>query len=146
MPLAGALSLVVLACWGCVLVTRGRVRRVVAVLGCSAPLGVLVAVVVGWSAAARPLRGRGRDVGGDVGGRGSTGWYWAAAIAAVALASLATALAVRWCGSWPEMGSRYDAPGAAADDADPPTGGPLEPRSVEGHGRGSRPHRRELAE
>ena len=33
MPLAAALGLVVLACWGVVLVTRGRVRRAVAVLG-----------------------------------------------------------------------------------------------------------------
>ena len=28
-PLAGALALVVLACWGVVLVTRGRFRRIV---------------------------------------------------------------------------------------------------------------------
>ncbi len=32
----------------------------------------------------------------------------------------ATALAVRWVRHWPEMGSRYDAPGAAAETAEPP--------------------------
>ena len=40
MPLAGALGLVVLACWGVVLVSRGLPRRVVAWLGLVAALGL----------------------------------------------------------------------------------------------------------
>ena len=40
------------------------------------------------------------------------GLVWAAAARCVASVA-ATALAVAWCPAWPEMGSRYDAPGAA---------------------------------
>ena len=52
-----------------------------------------------------------------------TGWFWLAAVAAlVVLAS--TVLALRLVRTWPEMGSRYDAPtGArAGSDADAPAG------------------------
>ncbi|UUZ58825.1 Trp biosynthesis-associated membrane protein [Nocardioides sp. B-3] len=49
-PLAAALALVVLACWGVVLVTRGRVRRTVAALGAVAAIGALVTTVLAfWS-------------------------------------------------------------------------------------------------
>src|SRR6478735_3753007 len=47
LPLVTALALVVLACWGVVLVTRGRVRRAVAALGAVAAVGVVVAAAVG---------------------------------------------------------------------------------------------------
>ena len=50
-PAADALALVVLACWGVLLVTRGRVRRVVAVLGVLAALALVVTVVVGFGSA-----------------------------------------------------------------------------------------------
>ena len=46
-PLALALGLVVLACWGVVLVTRRTARRAVAGLGLVASLSALVTVVVG---------------------------------------------------------------------------------------------------
>ncbi|MBB6626310.1 Trp biosynthesis-associated membrane protein [Nocardioides sp. KIGAM211] len=111
MPAAGALALVVLATWGVVLVSRGLVRRLVAGLGLLAALGVLATVVVGWSSVGDTLR---RDLGG-VGitdaSTTHTGWFWAAAVGSV-LAVVAGALAVRLAPQWPEMGSRYDAPGA----------------------------------
>ena len=39
-----------------------------------------------------------------------------AAVTSVVLV-VAGALAVAWCPAWPEMGSRYDAPGAAGEAA-----------------------------
>jgi hypothetical protein len=113
MPLAAALGLVVLACWGVILVTRGRVRRTVAVLGLLASLGVVATLVTGrivlpdnW---VNPMDLPGHG-GGDL---GWTGWFWAAVVAGV-LSVVATAAAIRLAPAWPEMGGRYDAPGAAA--------------------------------
>ncbi len=113
MPLAAALSLVVLACWGVLLVTRRTVRRVVAVLGLLAAAGLVATVVVGWTTlpdavtdAIAEQRGSGDAVATD-----TTAWFWAAAVGAL-VSLVATALAARWVPHWPEMGSRYDAPGA----------------------------------
>ena len=47
---------------------------------------------------------------------GFTGWFWTAAVASV-VAVVPAALAVRLVPTWPEMGSRYDAPAAAASAA-----------------------------
>ena len=117
-PASAALSLVVLACWGVLLVTRGRVRRVIAVLALIAALGNAVAVVLGWSSAIESVRegflGLEDDPAVD-----RTGWYWAAALGAVG-AVVTTALAVRHAPRWPEMGRRYDAPAGAGPTA-PPT-------------------------
>ncbi len=44
---------------------------------------------------------------------GFTGWFWTAAVCSV-VALVPAGLAVRLAPTWPEMGSRYDAPGAAA--------------------------------
>ena len=135
MPLAAALSLVVLACWGVLLVTRGRVRRVVAVLGLLAALGLVVAVVVGLRHAcptrspdAARERGRRRDLG-DL---SWTAWFWAAAVAAVALGRgdgargpLGAGTGPRWAAATTPRrrgGARRDAP---PEDA-------VEPRPVEG--------------
>ncbi|MDT9594533.1 Trp biosynthesis-associated membrane protein [Nocardioides zeae] len=109
-PLAAALGLVVLACWGVVLVTRRWFRRVVAGLGAVASLGV-VAVAV---AAARTLPD---DVAAELARSGTPGveptltWWLAATGVAALVSALAFAAAVRLAPSWPEMGSRYDAPG-----------------------------------
>ncbi len=117
MPLAGALALVVLACWGVILVSRGRVRRAVAALGALASAGVLASVVVGWSSVPDSVRSSFADVGIveelDV---TRTGWFWAAAVAGLA-STAATLFALRWVPAWPEMGSRYDAPGTASSPA-----------------------------
>ncbi len=108
-PLAGALALVVLACWGVLLVTRGAVRRVVAVLAALAALGVLATVLLGYGAAADGLRDTLERADADV---SRTGWYWTCLVAAL-VSALAAAVAVRFVPHWPEMGSRYDAPGTA---------------------------------
>ncbi len=44
-----------------------------------------------------------------------TVWFWAAAVAAV-VSVVAASLAVAWSPAWPEMGSRYDAPGTGPED------------------------------
>jgi uncharacterized membrane protein (TIGR02234 family) len=122
MPLALALSLVVLACWGVLLVTRGGVRRVVAVLALLAAAGLVVTVVVGLFTLPDQVleafpEGARRTTDADI--TRETGWAWAAAVGAV-LSVVSTALAVLWVGHWPEMGSRYDAPGGASDREAPP--------------------------
>ena len=120
-PLAIALSLVALAAWGVVLVTRGRVRQAVAVLGGLASAGVLAAALTSLGT----LRD---DAGLALAGRGATGapasthvtaWYVVTVVAA-ALALLTFAVAVRRAPGWPAMGSRYDAPGARAARTDEP--------------------------
>lgn len=93
-PGVTALALVVLAAWGVVLVTRGRVRRVVLVL---AAIASLAALPVAWST----------DHGLPDGG--TTAWPWLATVGLVV--SLVGAVAgVRLAKEWPEMGRRYDAP------------------------------------
>lgn len=119
MPVAGALALVVLACWGVLLVTRGRVRRLVAVLGVVAALGVVVSVLIGFGsvpdAVAQAYGAAGyADQAYATAGYADvevsrTGWYWVAAVASV-LSVVATGLAVAGAPSWPEMSRRYDAP------------------------------------
>ena len=108
-PLALTLSLVVLASWGVVLVTRGVVRRGVTVLGLVAAVGAAVSVALGRGMILDSYRDDFRDIGAtpvvDF-----TWWYWAA-LALSVLAVLPAAVAVRQVRSWPEMGTRYDAPG-----------------------------------
>ena len=128
MPAAGALALVVLACWGVVLVTRGRVRRAVAVLGALASVGLLATVVTGWSSVVDSLRSDYADVGVPNIAIDHTAWFWAAAVGAL-LSVVATALAVRWAPAWPEMGSRYDAP--AGERAEPEPVDPAEQSSLD---------------
>lgn len=118
-PLAGALALVVLACWGVLLVTRGRFRRAVAVLALVAAVGTVVVAAEG----ARSVPDKLADAlveasGSDVASVSLTGWYVAALVGAV-LSVLATAAAVRLVGTWPEMGARYDAPTGGAGEAGP---------------------------
>jgi uncharacterized membrane protein (TIGR02234 family) len=108
-PAAGALALVVLASWGVVLVTRGRVRRAVAALGVLAGLAVLAVVVVGYSSVPAAVRHAVSTVGVTDATVTRTAWYWIAVGSAV-LGVLATGLAVRWAPAWPEMGQRYDGP------------------------------------
>jgi len=103
---------VVLACWGVILVSRGRFRRAVAMLAVLAAGVVVAAVAVGFVQAPDAVRdavGAMGVVDPDV---TRTAWYWLAAISA--LVSVAAAvLAVRWAPGWPEMGRRYDGPGGA---------------------------------
>ncbi len=119
LPAVTALALVVLACWGVVLVTRGRVRRAVAVLGVLASLGTVVAALTAYGSVPDQLRAELAAVGVTDAAISHTAWYWVAVLAAV-LSLVPTVLAVRWASSWPEMGTRYDAPGSAPPAAAPP--------------------------
>jgi uncharacterized membrane protein (TIGR02234 family) len=111
-PLAGALALVALACWGVLLVTRGVVRRVVAVLSGVAAAGMLAVAVLGGFVqnddAAADMSTR-LGLGGAPVPLDRTAWLWIA-LAGSLLALVASVAAVRFVGSWPEMGARYDAP------------------------------------
>jgi uncharacterized membrane protein (TIGR02234 family) len=119
-PLAGALALVLLACWGVVLVTRGRVRRGVTALGLVTALGMAVTAVLGYRSAADGLRDQLAQAGVSHPSVGPAPWYWAYVVGAV-LSVAAAAAAVRNVPSWPEMGSRYDAPGSAPAPVDQKT-------------------------
>ena len=115
-PLAGALALVLLATWGVVLVTRGRVRRAVATLGLLAALGVLVCVIAGTLHMTGDLQDAVKQsphTGAAV-DAARTGWLWVAGVGAL-LSTVATAAAVLWSPAWPAMSQKYDAPGGAPD-------------------------------
>jgi uncharacterized membrane protein (TIGR02234 family) len=111
-PLGGALALVLLACWGVLLVTRGRVRRVIAGVGVATAVGMVVTAIVGYRSATDGLRDDLAELGAGVLTTAPTGWYWVYLACAV-LAVVSTLAAVRLVPSWPEMGSRYDAPGSS---------------------------------
>lgn len=115
MPLALALALVLLACWGVLLVSRGVVRRVVAGLALIVALGLAVTVVVAYFTLPDQVAAAEMEVSlpdADVFGTTISAWYVAAALSAI-LSVVTAALAVWWVGHWPEMGSRYDAPSGA---------------------------------
>lgn len=109
-PLAAALALVVLACWGVVLVTRGRVRRAVVVLAAIAAIALVVTVVAAfWSLQDALVEALVAASGQDTAEVSLTGWYAAALIGTLG-SVITTSAAVRLVPTWPEMGSRYDAP------------------------------------
>lgn len=109
-PAASAVSLVLLAVWGVLLVTRGVVRRVFAVLAVLAAAALIATVLAGHSTL-HPDQGDSlaQSLGRVSGHLGWTGWFWTAAVTSV-LALVAGVLAVRFVAHWPEMGRRYDAP------------------------------------
>jgi uncharacterized membrane protein (TIGR02234 family) len=106
-PLVTALALVVLAAYGVLLVTRGVVRRLLAVLAAVAALGLVVSAVGAFVQAPREVTSL---VGPDGGEVHRTAWAPLSVAASVLLLAVAvvTVLRVR---DWPEMGRRYDAPG-----------------------------------
>jgi len=122
-PLAPALSLALLAVWGLLLVLRGQARRSVAMLALLVALAVLATTIAGRSALINHYDIVFTQMGAYDYRVTFTGWYWLA-LALSVLAAGATALAVTYVASWPEMGSRYDAPGTAGRQEEPET--PLE--------------------
>lgn len=128
MPAATALALVVLACWGVVLVTRRRVRRAVALLGAVAAVGLVVAVVVGWSSTVDDVRAAyaAADPAPEV---SRTAWSWATALGSLVTLAASVA-AVRFVPGWPEMGSRYDAPAGGSADGSADAPGPVAPEDA----------------
>jgi hypothetical protein len=109
-PLVAALAFVVLASWGVLLVTRGRVRRGVAVLAVLASAGMLVAAVVAFVTTLGSLRDTFAELQVPVEVH-RTVWPWVG-VAASLVSVVAAVLGWRLVPSWPEMGSRYDAPGS----------------------------------
>lgn len=139
-PLAAALALVVLACWGVILVTRGRARRAVAVLGAAAALGSLVTTVLAfWSLQDALTDALFATSGVDTAQVSLTGWYAAALVGAVG-SVLATVAAIRFTPGWPEMGARYDSPTGGAPPAEPEGNLELWKSLDEGHDP-TEPHR-----
>ncbi|NPD06413.1 Trp biosynthesis-associated membrane protein [Nocardioides sp. zg-1308] len=117
-PLAAALALALLACWGVLLVTRGRVRRAVAVLALVAAVGLVITTVEAFWSLPDTLADALLEVSGtDTVSTGITAWYVAGLVAA-ALSVAAAAAALRFVGSWPEMGTRYDAPTGTRGEPD----------------------------
>jgi uncharacterized membrane protein (TIGR02234 family) len=121
-PLGTALALVVLACWGVLLVTRGRFRRGIAGLAVLGALGYVASVA--WAPFSLPdhlveqVRVR---TGAVLEETSLTGWFWLA-VAAALLVLATTVLALRLVRTWPEMGSRYDSPtGARETTTEQPT-------------------------
>lgn len=126
-PLGSALSLVLLACWGVLLVTRGRVRRAFAVLAALTAVGLVAAVATAAATLPASAVESVTTAGGPTAEASFTAWFVVAAVGALA-AVLPAVLAVRLAPTWPEMGSRYDAPAAASERAeqvvaDPEAGG-----------------------
>ena len=114
MPLALALSLVVLAGWGALLVTRGRVRRAVSAVALLAAIGVAACVVV--APFTLPDQVRDNLLDASDASVPPTGWYFTAAVA-VAVSIVALAFAWLRVQTWPAMSSRYDAPATGAGEA-----------------------------
>ena len=119
-PLASAISLVLLAAWGVLLVTRGAVRRAFAYVAALAAVGLLVAVVAAYVT----LPDTARNSYDQLMGRGSAD----AELHRLVLDGRRLLRAGAGPGrsspsasspTWPEMGSRYDAPGLASRLTDP---------------------------
>lgn len=117
-PLAPALSLALLAIWGLLLVLRGKGRRVMAMLGVLLGLVTLGTVIAGRSSLIHDYDILFTQMGIDRYSVHFTGWYWLA-LALSALAVVAFAIAVTQARTWPEMGSKYDAPTARPVEDDP---------------------------
>lgn len=114
MPLAGALGLLTLACWGVLLVSRGVVRRLLAGAAAAVALGAVAVWVTALVQLSDDVEARVADA--VLPGEWSvvwTVWFPVAGLAAV-LAVVAGALAWWKAPSWPSMSSRYDSPSARA--------------------------------
>jgi hypothetical protein len=115
---ANAVALVALACWGVLLVSRGRFRRAVSFVGLLAAVGAVVALVLAYPNVPDDLRELAAQSGSDIPDVGSTGWFWVGAVAS-GLGLLAWLAAVRFVKDWPEMGRKYDGPSGAGSDTPP---------------------------
>jgi Tryptophan-associated transmembrane protein (Trp_oprn_chp) len=112
--LVSALALVALAAWGAILFTRGRLRRGIALIESSAAAVALVAL--GRWVHDRPgeFRSALAASGASDSAVSFTAWSWLAAAGLVVTLACGV-IAWRAAGNWPEMGSRYDAPGTPSE-------------------------------
>ena len=88
------MALALLAAWGVLLVTRGRLRRVVAVLVALLSLGLVAAVVLGVGSAEDGVRASIESFGVDCQELDLGAWFWAA-VAALPFAVVPAVAAVR---------------------------------------------------
>ena len=107
-----AVALALLAAWGVLLVTRGRLRRVVAVLAALLSLGLVAAVVLGVGSAQDGVRASIEGFGVDCQELDLGSWFWVAVVA-LPFAVVPAVAAVLLVPTWPEMGRKYDAPASA---------------------------------
>ena len=149
-PLAAALALVVLACWGVLLVTRGRFRRAVAVLALSPPLGLVAATVEAFfSLPDAPRRRAARGLGHRHRDHRLTAWYAVALVARgrcvvghdAGRRPARAARGPRWAPGTTPRRARRATTDAATDE--PPDG---EHRHLEGPRRRTRPDRLDSAQ
>lgn len=115
-PEVTAIALVVLALWGVVLVTRGRVRRALIVAGVLVSAGLVALAIHGLvTATEADLAVEAIGPGGSgLAVTGRSAWAWVAPVVSV-LALLAAVVGVLRAPAWPEMGQKYDAPGSAPE-------------------------------
>ncbi|MGL5827536.1 MAG: Trp biosynthesis-associated membrane protein [Nocardioides sp.] len=115
-PLTGSLNLVALTTWGTFLVSRTRLRRIVAYAGALAAAGA-VGGQVWWltqfeSHVHAMFDSARLDSVGTV--RYQSGihpWFWVTLLSSVGVVIIGV-VAARAASGWPEMGRRYDAPGS----------------------------------
>ena len=81
----------------------------VAALGVLVAAGLVLTTVLGRASALDSARAATVVLDTHATSAHVTGWWWVALVGSL-LALGASVVAVRFCGSWPEMGSRYDAP------------------------------------
>ena len=125
-PGVTAVALALLAAWGVLLVTRGRFRRVFAVLVALLSLGLVAAVVLGAGSAQDGVRDSVESIGLRCQELDLGSWFWAAVVA-LPLAVVPALAAVRLVSTWPEMGRKYDAPA----DQKPPARAPEEQENLD---------------
>ncbi len=109
-PLAGALGVVLLAAFGAVIATRGRVRRGLGWLIVLGSVAVAVSAIhpPGVDAALQERLANKGWSGGDY-STGSSGWRWLVLLSSVGCA-VAGAAVVGLGGRWAHLGEEYDAP------------------------------------
>ncbi|WP_300676868.1 Trp biosynthesis-associated membrane protein [Nocardioides sp.] len=112
-PDVTALALVAMAAWGVLLVTRGWVRRLLAVLATVAAAAATAFAVVGLTTTPDTEASWFSYTSDGPPALTHGSWGWIALVGAV-VAVLAGLYALRATPSWPEMGRRYDAPVTAA--------------------------------
>ncbi|MEI2810021.1 MAG: Trp biosynthesis-associated membrane protein [Nocardioides sp.] len=122
-PVPGTLALVVLAGFGTLLVTRGRVRRLLAAATTAGAAALVCSIVISAPRLLDQARAGVAAFGAGSATPSLNGWVWTSGLTAV-VALIAATAAWRWAPSWPEMGRRYDAPGDGSEPNRPSAGVP----------------------
>jgi uncharacterized membrane protein (TIGR02234 family) len=124
-PVALSLTLVTLASWGTFLVTRGRLRILVAYLAATAAAGVLLVQVLWLVNIDTEVRQTFSSAGVTDDESSIRPWFWVTLVC-TAGALMLSVMAARAASGWPEMGRRYDAPGTPRQSGGTDLGSPLE--------------------